>query len=64
MSVARALYDFEGDASNGELSFQAGDMIDITAQVGSLCLVALLWRQWTVRDSENRRVRRPMWGHR
>lgn len=31
MSVARALYDFEGDAANGELSFRAGDMIDVTS---------------------------------
>lgn len=35
MSVARALYDFDGDSANGELSFRAGDMIDIDGQVSS-----------------------------
>lgn len=42
----RAIYDFEGDADNGEINIKEGDEITVTNKVGnrecSLCLALRL----------------------
>ena len=40
--IARAVYDFDGDSSQGELVFTAGDVIDIINQVGECTLIRTL----------------------